>query len=231
MKRFCGIMAGVATCVLLFGIFLQCLFSSSYSMAFFAEEFEKNGTVEATGIEKSDLMDIARVLVDYLRGEREDIVVRANVRGAAREIFNERETLHMIDVRLLYDLARNVRLIAFIAGVLMLAVALLLSGDNIHGVFGGIFFGTVAFLIVLGGFALYVALDFYNAFTAFHHLLFTNDLWLLDPRTDILIQMLPAGFFMDIALRIALSFLGIAVIAGGAGFLLWRRLREHWADA
>ena len=40
---------------------------------------------------------------------------------------------------------------------------------------------------------------------------FNNDLWVLDPRTDMLINIVPEGFFFDTAARIALVF---AVIVG-----------------
>ena len=67
----------------------------------------------------------------------------------------------------------------------------------------------LAMLIPLGAFALWAAIDFNGAFTFFHHLLFTNDLWLLDPRTDLLIRICPSSMFASMGLRI------------GARALLW----------
>lgn len=66
-----------------------------------------------------------------------------------------------------------------------------------------------ALLIPLGAFALWAAIDFSGAFTFFHHLLFANDLWLLDPRTDLLIRICPSSMFASMGLRI------------GARALLW----------
>ena len=43
-------------------------------------------------------------------------------------------------------------------------------------------------------------LDYDRFFTAFHRLAFTNDLWLLNPRTDLLIRLMPEGLFMDLGL-------------------------------
>ena len=58
-------------------------------------------------------------------------------------------------------------------------------------------------LIPLGAFALWAATDFDSAFTFFHHLLFTNDLWLLNPETDLLIRICPQEMFMQMGIRIA----------------------------
>ena len=37
----------------------------------------------------------------------------------------------------------------------------------------------------------------------FHHIFFNNDLWMLNPDTDLLINIVPEPFFMDTAARIA----------------------------
>ena len=54
--------------------------------------------------------------------------------------------------------------------------------------------------------------DFHRYFMIFHEMFFTNDLWLLDPDTDLLIRMLPEGFFLDMAKRIGFIFLILMVI-------------------
>ena len=40
----------------------------------------------------------------------------------------------------------------------------------------------------------------------FHQIFFDNDLWILDPATDLLINIVPEPFFMDTALYIVLLF-------------------------
>jgi len=42
----------------------------------------------------------------------------------------------------------------------------------------------------------------------FHQIFFDNDLWILDARTDLLINIVPEPFFMDTAARIAMLFAG-----------------------
>ena len=56
-----------------------------------------------------------------------------------------------------------------------------------------------------------ISTDFSKYFIVFHKIFFNNDLWVLDPRTDMLINIVPEGFFFDTAAQIALVF---AVIVG-----------------
>jgi integral membrane protein (TIGR01906 family) len=50
-------------------------------------------------------------------------------------------------------------------------------------------------------------LDFTLFWDLFHRLTFDNYLWLLDPRTDILIQMVPEQFFYNTVMRIIMYFI------------------------
>ena len=56
----------------------------------------------------------------------------------------------------------------------------------------------MAVLAVLGG--MFVS-DFTRYFTEFHHIFFNNDLWLFDPATSRLINIVPEAFWSRIALR------------------------------
>ena len=59
-------------------------------------------------------------------------------------------------------------------------------------------------LIVLG---IWVAVDFNSFWTEFHHLFFTNDLWLMDYATCRMIRICPLQLFNEIVVRFALIFL------------------------
>jgi len=65
-----------------------------------------------------------------------------------------------------------------------------------------------------------ISTDFTKYFVIFHQIFFDNDLWILDPATDLLINIVPEPFFMDTAGRIALTF-GISVGVLFFGCLLW----------
>ena len=64
----------------------------------------------------------------------------------------------------------------------------------------------ISFVFVLLFFLLFALIDFDSFWRNFHEIFFTNDLWLLDPRTDILIMMVPLQFFYDLVMRIVITF-------------------------
>ena len=70
------------------------------------------------------------------------------------------------------------------------------------------------------------ASDFSKYFIVFHHIFFDNDLWILNPATDLLINIVPEPFFMDTALRIGITF-GLMVVAFLViSFYLWKRSKK-----
>ena len=111
----------------------------------------------------------------------------------------------MRDVLELFDLARAVRNALFVIAAGLLAAGLWLSrGARLLPM---CFVGLAALLLPLGAFAIWAAADFSGAFTFFHETLFTNDLWLLNPETDLLLRLLPEQFFADFAGVIAVRAL------------------------
>ena len=54
--------------------------------------------------------------------------------------------------------------------------------------------------------------NFNYTFILFHKLLFRNDLWILNPRTDFLLMMFPQRFFLEIAIGILLLLFLINIL-------------------
>ena len=106
--------------------------------------------------------------------------------------------------------------IALAAGLAYFVWAIFFSRERQAALMGYIHANWV-FLLLFGLLALFAALDFNTFWTNFHRVFFTNDLWLLDPRTDILIQMVPGQFFFDLVMRIAFACVGtLALLLLGA---------------
>lgn len=160
---------------------------------------------------EEDLNKATDVLLSYLKDRDNTLDVEANINGVNRQVFNQRESDHMIDVRNLYLGAMAIRNISIVITVISLIVLIIRKGIN-HlyngflkalGLYG-------LFFLVLGTFAL---IDFNSFWTAFHHVFFPmNDLWLLDPRTDILIMMVPEKFFFDLVFSIIITIISILLI-------------------
>lgn len=173
----------------------------------YEKEYEKYQVIEDLQMDMEDVMDVTEEMMAYLRGNREDLVVNTVVNGTEREFFNDREKAHMVDVQNLFLGGLKLRrwaIVLFAAAFVLLIAAKgkprkLLSTYFLRGV--------AVFIGITGGLGILFATDFNRYFTLFHEIFFDNDLWLLDPATDLMIRMLPEGFFFDMVIRIGAIFL------------------------
>ena len=210
VKKTCAIVASV--CFLLFTL-LSLVNILCFSHSFYAYEYEKNDQAEVIGMSDEDLLKSTDALLDYLKGKREDISVSAEVNGIEREVFTERESLHMVDVRKLYD---NAMLAKNIAGTVSLLLFLLIvtvwKKDRYailkDGFENGLFMIGSCVVCIL----IWAVADFNNFWMDFHYLFFDNDLFLLDPSSSIMINMFPESFFFDLVLLIIASFVPVCLI-------------------
>ena len=187
--------------------------------------FDKYAIAAETGIDKPQLMRVAGEIKDYFSNDEPSLTTRVVMQRSDRPLYNERELLHMADVK---AVIKSLLFLQRLSLTVLLGVGTgtLMALGNRRGLR---FVGTAALwgsvgtvgLIALAG--LGSLLNFESLFIFFHQLVFTNDLWLLDPRTDYLLMMFPEGFFLDATLCIAGLSLAQAILAGTvAGGYLWR---------
>ena len=188
--------------------------------------FEKYRIAWVSGITPEDLRQVALDLRAYFNSGDEPLSVRTSIFGSERELFNEKETHHMYDVkRLLWGvygaLAVSAACLALLtaAGLALQRHAFLptLARRTLWG--GGLTVGMLA----LFGLLSVVAFD--ALFLLFHRVSFANDFWQLDPRTDYLVLLFPQGFWFDATMWAALRALaaGALLAVVGGGYLAWRR--------
>ncbi|NLZ37996.1 MAG: TIGR01906 family membrane protein [Firmicutes bacterium] len=191
---------------------------------FFAWQFIKNDVTKQTKIEHSELMRILDEIQAYLFGRRADFIIYGEIAGERRQVFNAREIAHMHDVRVLFKYGIILRnSCALVGGILLFT----LWRKKKELLFNTLFFSALVFLILalVGGLLLYF--DFNRYFVLFHEIFFTNDLWILDPRTSILINMVPIEFFISIVKAIGLISVSGMLLIGALGALGKYRLRSR----
>jgi len=198
----------VAALFVVFGILFASIDSLGFDQSFYVSEYQKLGTAADIGMSKQDLSAATTTLLDYLRAKRDDLTVYAEIAGKMREVFNQKEKLHMSDVRALYQRGRTIAYGMLAAGTLFYAGVFFYKAFRREALKGYVR-GNLIFLATLAMAGLYAALDFNTFWTTFHKILFTNDLWLLNPKTDILIMMVPEQFFFDLVMHIALFSFGM----------------------
>lgn len=224
MKTVSHILGIVFTFSLILAILISSVEMLLYHVpGYFEREYEKNQVLDDVDMEMDDLLYVTDRMMDYLRGDREQLQVAAEIGGRNQGFFNEREIAHMEDVRNL-----------FLDGLALRRMCLLLSAASLFLLWRikrlrilpkAILLGTGLFFAVVCLLSIVVASDFKASFTVFHKVFFDNDLWILNPNTDRLINIVPQPFFMDAALYIALIF-GAAVLLlflGGLYFFLRQR--------
>lgn len=176
----------------------------AFDKDFYMDKYKEYNIVDSTGIKMDDLSDITDKLIAYLKDDRDDLHIKKDINGAKEEVFGERELLHMKDVKELFVMGHIIRNISLLV-VILAIIALIIKDKKVIGK-TLITSSIISFILIIILFLL-MNTDFDKYFTHFHEIFFTNDLWLLNPDTDVLIQMLPLEFFYSIATKISSLFI------------------------
>lgn len=188
--------------------------------------FQKYRISLTTGITEEDLRHVAGQIRHYFNSTDEPLLVKTQVYGEERELFNPREVQHMRDVK---RLVWWVYAAAAVSGIYLLSATtwgFIVNGRGFLGLLAQRVIRGVALMgilaVVVGIFAL---AGFDTLFLKFHQLAFANDLWQLDPRRDYLVIIFPQGFWFDATMRVvALTVAGaVALTLASGGYLLWSR--------
>ena len=215
--------------VMLFPTFLfTAIEMVTYDKNFYKVQYDKLGTAEYIGIDSDELLRVTQELTDYIRDRSDSLEpIQAEIKGVYRQVFNEREILHMVDVKDLFQFGFSLRNICLISIVVLSLLLYWISGRKSFKIFAKSYLIVSALLLLLlliGG--PIISSNFTYYWDQFHYLFFDNDLWLLNPATEIMIQMVPEPFFYQAVFRVLAYFgLGI-VITGVASFWILRSARR-----
>lgn len=189
----------------------------SLNTNYFAEKYTEYNISESTGIRDDDLRDITDKLLGYLKDDTDNLNIEKVIDGEKQQVFGEREVQHMVDVKELFLTGNKIRNISVV--VVSLSLLALLVNDRKSVGKTLILSSLISFVLIFILFLMMNA-DFSKYFTYFHEIFFDNDLWLLDPNTDVLIQMLPIEFFYSIATKVSIWFIIELVAVLGLGIFL-----------
>ena len=196
--------------------------------------FAQYDAVAATGVDRAQLDGAAATIVDYFRtGEDDELLdIRVVVNGQEEALYNQREILHMRDVKDLMQLTFRLHEISFVFLVAYVVIVFLWARERaLRQLARQAIVAGASTVVLLGAGAIAVVLGFDRLFEQFHLLSFSNDLWRLNPATDRLIQMFPQGFWFDVTLGVGVltAIEGGLVAMLGLGYLVWSgRTRAVW---
>jgi integral membrane protein (TIGR01906 family) len=220
-RLFIGNLVGLVAIVALpFAVITSVVLGLIFDASFYHDGQVRYEVQRVTRMTQDQMDRIDRGIVRFFAGTESlpDALVASQAPG---DVYQDKEVLHMNDVR---GLIRGIRTLQ-LASLGVVAVLLVLTGltwrhggrEIVTRVFLLSSLLTVVLTIVVG---VLTITSFDSLFLTFHQLSFSNDFWQLDPRTDHLIQMFPFEFWYDAMLTVAIRVVLVTVVIGVAGFVL-----------
>ena len=191
--------------------------------------FEKYEVSQSTGIDETQLNQVARRLVDYFNSRVDTPRITVTKNGDEIELFHDYELVHLEDVRGLFQI--DFRLQVASLGYIALYVLLFLwrKGrwqDLAKGITRGCAL-TLGLIAVLGIASIF---NFEQLFVQFHYLIFgdpSSSPWMLDPSKDYLIMLFPPEFWQNIAFLGGATIAIEALLLGGISWIVPFIQRRH----
>lgn len=209
----------------------------SFNQAYFRDQFQKNQIAAATGLNDSQLDQVIRQMTGYLANKESSFNLTLTINGQETLVFNTRELAHMLDVKVIYIILARIKdltlllLLAFITPYSLYvyrqarkhrnAKTLALQRSYWVNLSKILIFNGAFTLVLIGGLGFMVLTNFSKYFILFHEVFFDNDLWLLNPQTDRLIQMLPENFFYDISFQMIRTYATLSLSLGVMGLIFF----------
>ena len=189
------------------------------SVSLYTYGFERYDVSRTTGLNSAQLESVATEIRDYFNSSEELLDVRVVLVSEERALFNEREILHMRDVKGLVRGVYSVQQITGLYLVLYAAVALAASrGRGLRRLAGLAMAGGLLTTGLVAAIGLASLVGFDYIFYQFHVISFSNDLWMLDPRHNYLTRLFTEGFFLEATVFVAAGVIVESLLLAAAGW-------------
>lgn len=200
------ILAGGICAVSLLAVLLICSIDIAVygDTTYFEKEYQKYNVTDNVNMEQKELLFVTNEMMSYLKGNRKDLYIEAVIDGQKQFFFNEKEIAHMEDVRTLFLGGQWFRRIGIMFCII--SAAFLIFQNKKQYLLKYIKNGMICFVVITAILASIISTNFTKYFVLFHKIFFSNNLWILNPDTDRLINIVPEPFFIDTAIRIAVIF-------------------------
>ncbi len=181
------------------------------------------GITQSTGLEKTVVVGAARELMTYFHSEADTVHITVIKNGQVMSLFNEREQIHLKDVKGLMEMGSLLFWISLTYILLYVIYMVRFTKQEMIVIIRAVFTGSALTLGMILVFGLVAFLNPEQVFIQFHLISFRNPFWLLDPTKDYLIMMFPEDYFFDVAIFGIVTIIIEALILVSASKLLLRR--------
>ena len=184
--------------------------------------FDRYDAEASTGLSRSDLDACAAELRRYFNNGEPTYYCTVTENGLPAPILSAKETTHMEDVKALVSWVNILQVVSVMFVVAYGVLFFVWSREgNLRELAGQSLASLLIGGLVIGAIAGYAAVGFDAAWERFHVIAFPSGNWLLNPRTDHLIQMFPEAFWRDAVFMLGgLILLQAALIAMVSGIYL-----------
>ena len=173
-----------------------------------------------------DAVHVTEDMLEYCIGRLDTLDdTEATIDGVTAPFFTDREKAHLADCRELFLKGIRARVIACLILAAFVIFIYVHNGKQktpvllVEGYLRSLGFVAVMAAVI----AILCVIDFTQVFTVFHHIFFDNDLWILYPDRDNLINIMQEDVFSDAAMWIAGIWLAAAALFAAASAIILRR--------
>ena len=160
--------------------------------------------------------EYAHGLCQYLEGKTDVVQVKDPDTGTMVNAFSDKENAHLRDVRVIVSFLKIAR---YAGGGLVIGILGYLyffgSKDKkalLSDAARGFALSALFLLAAATALAVWGIVNFNGLFWTFHKVVFSNELWLLNPNTDLLMALMPLPFFTWYAGEMAKSLLPVLIM-------------------
>lgn len=174
-----------------------------------------------------DAVHVTEDMLEYCIGRLDTLDdTEATIDGVTAPFFTDREKAHLSDCRELFQKGLKARAIACLLLIAFVIYIYVHNGkQRTRVLLAKGYLKSLGFIVVLAAVvAVLCVINFTQVFTVFHHIFFDNDLWILYPDKDNLINIMQEDVFADAALWIACIWLAASALIAAAGVLV---IRNH----
>ena len=185
---------------------------------FYERGFREYNAAGVTGVSLPELDRAAAELASYFENDAPLLSTTVQLDGAEAPLYNEREISHMKDVKTLMRFVYRLNEFSLAVVITYIASVFLWSREkSLRTLAAQALAGVGVGFAALGFVGVFAITGFDAAWTRFHKIVFNNDLWILDPSRDRLIQMFPEPFWQEATYIIGvLTLVEVALIVGVA---------------
>ena len=196
--------------------------------AYYRWHFNAHNIEATTKMNEDNFMDVTNKMMDYLMGKRDSLEMEAEINGNIENVFGEREKAHMVDVKNLFVGGKRIRNISVIVVFLFITISFFLKPKLFLAWIQSLKLFFVSAFLIIGILSGLFYFNFSKYFVVFHKVFFHNDLWVLDPTTDVLINMVPEIFFFQTTMLIGALFVIMVLIIMFIRKIVMNKMLKNW---